>query len=325
MMRSLWTASSGMLSQQTNLDTIAHNLSNINTVGYKKETAEFKSLLYQTIREASTDSEGNPKATAIQVGSGVRNSAIQSIFVQGPLTASDGPFDLGIQGNGFFMVRDTAGETAYTRSGAFQASVAAGGKVILATSDGNPVLDNQGKEIVLWQRQDAGTGTNAAGNAGTNNTTAAEAQNWSVNDIIVYENGQVVRVVRTKVRVDQNGKEVVQTPDQPVDMKNTREVEKVSYVDVAKLGVAQFNNPSGLIKAGGSLLYQSDASGAARIEGQDTGLKQSVVKQGYLEASNVQAVDEMVNMIVAQRAYELNSKIITASDEMLQQANNLRR
>lgn len=287
MMRSLWTASSGMLSQQTNLDTIAHNLSNINTIGYKKETAEFKSLLYQTIREASTDSEGNPKATAIQVGSGVRNSAIQSIFVQGPLTASDGPFDLGIQGNGFFMVRDTAGETAYTRSGAFQASLTTQGNVILATSDGNPVLNSQGQEIVLWQRQ-------ATDGAQTN-----PAQNWSVDDIIIDESGQVLREVRG--------------------------TDTVSYDLIGRIGVAQFNNPSGLLKAGGSLLYQSDASGAARIEGQDTGLKESVVKQGYLEASNVQAVDEMVNMIVAQRAYELNSKIITASDEMLQQANNLRR
>ena len=287
MMRSLWTASSGMLSQQTNLDTIAHNLSNINTIGYKKETAEFKSLLYQTIREASTDSEGNPKATAIQVGSGVRNSAIPSIFVQGRLTASDGPFDLGIQGNGFFMVRDTAGETAYTRSGAFQASLTTQGNVILATSDGNPVLNSQGQEIVLWQRQ-------ATDGAQTN-----PAQNWSVDDIIIDESGQVLREVRG--------------------------TDTVSYDLIGRIGVAQFNNPSGLLKAGGSLLYQSDASGAARIEGQDTGLKESVVKQGYLEASNVQAVDEMVNMIVAQRAYELNSKIITASDEMLQQANNLRR
>ena len=294
MMRSLWTASSGMLSQQTNLDTIAHNLSNINTVGYKKETAEFKSLLYQTIKEASTDSEGNPKATAIQVGSGVRNSAITSVFVQGPLTASDGPFDLGIQGNGFFMVRDTAGETAYTRSGSLQAAMTTEGNVILATSDGNPVLNSQGGEIILWQRQGTDGGAGNTGDAQTNST-----QNWSVDDIIVDESGQVLREVRGETTV--------------------------SYDLLGRIGVAQFNNPSGLIKAGGSLLYESDASGAARIEGQDTGLKNSVVKQGYLEASNVQAVDEMVNMIVAQRAYELNSKIITASDEMLQQANNLRR
>lgn len=291
MMRSLWTASSGMLSQQTNLDTIAHNLSNINTVGYKKERAEFKSLLYQTLKESSTDSDGNPKTTAIQVGSGVRNSAITSLFIQGPLTASDGPFDLGIQGDGFFMVRDTAGEIAYTRSGNFQAALRADGNLILTTSDGNPVLNDQGGEIVLWQRQDTTGGTGTA--------TTPVGQNWSVKDIVIDEAGQVLRTVK--------------------------ETDTVRYERIGRLGVAQFNNPSGLVKAGGSLLYTSEASGEARLESQDTGLTPSVVKQGYLEASNVQAVDEMVNMITAQRAYELNSKIITASDEMLQQANNLRR
>ena len=274
MMRSLWTASSGMLSQQTNLDTIANNLSNINTVGYKRETAEFKSLLYQTLKEASTDSEGNPKATAIQVGSGVRNSAITSQYTQGPLTATEGPFDLAVQGNGFFMIQDDAGQTAYTRSGSFQMAISSAGTPVLATADGNLVLSNKGTAITLKKE-------------------------WNVGDIMVDESGQIIHVDRTG--------------------------EDTKYEVVARIGVAQFNNPSGLTKAGGSLLYESDASGAARIEGQDTGIKTSVIKQGYLESSNVQAVDEMVNMIVAQRAYELNSKIITASDEMLQQANNLRR
>lgn len=273
MMRSLWTASSGMLSQQTNLDTIANNLSNINTVGYKKEAAEFKSLLYQTLKEASTDSDGKPKATAIQVGSGVRNSAITTQYTQGPLTASDGPFDMAVQGNGFFMVQDQRGEIGYTRNGHFQMALSENG-LILATSDGNPVLSNQGTPIALKKE-------------------------WSTADILVDEAGQVIHVDRT-------GKET-------------------KYDVAGRIGLAQFNNPSGLFKGGGTLMYVTDASGEPRIEGKDAGIKVSVIKQGYLEASNVQAVDEMVNMIVAQRAYELNSKIITASDEMLQQANNLRR
>ena len=90
------------------------------------------------------------------------------------------------------------------------------------------------------------------------------------------------------------------------------------------LGLAQFNNPSGLEKRGDSYYSETEASGTPRIEGQDPGLKRSTVKNGYLEASGVHAVDEMVDMIVTQRAYEMNSKAITASDEMLQQANNLR-
>jgi flagellar basal-body rod protein FlgG len=90
------------------------------------------------------------------------------------------------------------------------------------------------------------------------------------------------------------------------------------------IGAVQFNNPNGLEKSGDSYFIATDASGEARVEGQDTALKRSLIKNGYLEASNVQAVDEMVDMIVTQRAYEMNSKAITASDEMLQQANNLR-
>ena len=274
MMRSLWTASSGMLSQQTSLDTIANNLSNINTIGYKKETVEFKTLLYQTLVDASTDSDGNPKATAIQVGSGVRNSAITSQYTQGALNATEGPFDLAIQGNGFFMVQDEAGQTAYTRSGNFQMAIGVDGLPVLSTSDGHQVLSDQGQAITVKPE-------------------------WNVKDIIVDEAGQFIYV-------DKSG-------------------ETTNYEVIGKLGIAQFNNPSGLTKAGGSMLYASGASGEPRIEGIDGGLSVSIIKQGYLEASNVQAVDEMVNMITTQRAYELNSKIITASDEMLQQANNLRR
>ena len=92
-----------------------------------------------------------------------------------------------------------------------------------------------------------------------------------------------------------------------------------------EIGLWQFNNPSGLMKVSGSMYQQSLASGEPRMEVEDEVLKRSVIRSGYLEASNVQTVDEIVNLIVAQRAYEMNSKVITASDQMLQQANNLRR
>ena len=101
MMRSLWTAASGMKSQQTSLDTISNNLANINTTGYKKERTEFQSLLYQTIQEKTTDHEGNPKPIGAQVGLGVKVSAVSTEFEQGELTASTGDFDFAIQGNGF--------------------------------------------------------------------------------------------------------------------------------------------------------------------------------------------------------------------------------
>ncbi|HWT73941.1 MAG TPA: flagellar basal-body rod protein FlgG [Mobilitalea sp.] len=270
MMRSLWTAASGMISQQTNVDTISNNLANINTVGYKKESAEFKSLLYQTIQDQSYDNSGDPKPYGIQVGLGVRNSAITSQYTQGALTETENDLDLAINGKGFFMVQTQDGGVAYTRNGSFQLANGTSG-FTLATSDGNPVLDVNGSPIVL----------------GDNYDTA-------------------------KLTIDETGE--LYYPDST----------GASVPTGIQIGIAQFNNPGGLQKLSNSLLKETDASGAARLEATDSSLTKSVVKQGYLESSNVQAVDEMVNLIVAQRAYEMNSKIITASDEMMKQANNLR-
>lgn len=270
MMRSLWTAASGMISQQTNVDTISNNLANINTTGYKKEAAEFKSLLYQTIQEQSFDNNGDAKPYGIQVGLGVRNSAITSQYTQGTLNETGNDFDLALEGNGFFMVQTQEGGTAYTRNGSFLLTVGSNG-VTLANSDGNPVLNTDMQPIVIDDQ-------------------------YTATGITINEQGELCYPDETGAAV-------------PIGIK---------------IGVAQFNNPSGLSKGSNSLLRETDASGAARMESTDMALTQSKIRQGYLESSNVQAVDEMVNLIVAQRAYEMNSKIITASDEMLQQANNLR-
>jgi len=270
MMRSLWTAASGMMTQQTNVDTISNNLANINTTGYKKESAEFKSLLYQTIQDKSTDNNGDPKPTGIQVGLGVRNSAITSQFTQGTLSQTDNDYDFAIQGSGFFTVQTPDGGVAYTRNGSFGLAMGVNG-VTLANSDGNPVLDTTGKPIVIDKKYDPA-------------------------DITINELGELCY------------------PD----------AKGISTPIGITMGISQFNNPSGLEKMSGSLLKETAASGAPRSEATDTTLQKSVIKQGYLEGSNVQAVDEMVNLIVAQRAYEMNSKVITAADQMLQQANNLR-
>ncbi|MFT4146953.1 MAG: flagellar hook-basal body protein [Mobilitalea sp.] len=269
MMRSLWTAASGMISQQMNVDTISNNLANINTTGYKKETAEFKSLLYQTIQEQSYDNNGDAKPYGIQVGLGVRNSAINSQYTQGTLNETGNEFDFAIQGNGFFSVQTEDG-VAYTRNGSFQFTKGVDG-ITLSTSDGNPVLDTSGKPVVLNASYDS-------------------------SEVTFDEVGQLYYP-------NANGLAT------PIGIR---------------IAISQFNNPSGLQKMSNSLLLETDASGAAKLETEDAGLKKSSIKQGYLEASNVQAVDEMVNLIVAQRAYEMNSKIITASDEMMKQANNLR-
>lgn len=270
MMRSLWTAASGMVSQQTNVDTIANNLANVNTVGYKKESAEFKTLLYQTIQDTTTDNNGEPKPTSAQVGLGVRNSAITTQYTQGSLQETGNTYDFALQGSGFFMVRLADGSTGYTRSGSFSLATGTEG-MVLATSSGNPVLDVNGNPIVFGPEYDT-----------------------------------------SKLTVDTNG--TFSYPDENNNLQSLG----------ITIGVAQFNNSAGLLKSSDSIVKETDASGEA-VWGVNALANPNVsIKQGYLESSNVQTADEMVNLIVAQRAYEMNSKIIKASDEMLQQANNLR-
>ena len=255
MVRSLWTAATGMIAQQTNVDTIANNLANVNTTGYKTQVNEFKSLLYQNIQTKTTSANGDTKPSSAQVGLGVRNASISSVFREGSLTASDSDTAFAIDGKGFFAVRGGDGNTYYTRNGNLKFTLAANGGNMLATSDGLPVLDTQGRPIVL-------------------------NSNYVISNITVSKDGSLLYPDAQNV-------------PQPIGVT---------------IGVFQFNNPNGLDRLADSLYQQTAASG-----------------QAINEATNTAVVDEMVNMIVAQRAYELNSKAITASDEMLQQANNLRR
>ena len=271
MVRSLWTAATGMIAQQTNVDTIANNLANVNTTGYKAEVAEFKSLLYQTIQAKTTSANGENKPVGAQVGLGVRNSAITSIFKQGSMLASDSSTAFAISGEGFFALQGADGEKYYTRNGNFLFTTAQNG-MMLANSDGLPVLDTAGRPIVLGTQYVASKiGVNADGQL-----TYPDAQN----------------------------------NPQPMGIQ---------------IGIYQFTNPSGLTKVDSTMYQESAASGVAINEATNNNVRRSEVLQGYLEGSSVQVADEMVNLIVAQRAYEMNSKAITTTDEMLQQANQLKR
>lgn len=271
MVRSLWTGASGMIAQQNNVDTIANNLANINTTGYKKETVEFQSLLYQTIQKETTDSEGNPKPVGAQVGLGVRSAAITSQFTQGAFTETGNQWDFAISGDGFFAIGLEDGTWGYTRNGSFKMSIGSDG-LTLSTSTGRPVLDINGAPVVLPSGY-----------------------------------------ISTKVTVDGNGN--LCYPDETGNPKPIG----------VQIALVQFSNPAGLEKASGSIYKESPASGVPRWENQDGSVKGSTLVQNYVEASNVQAAEEMVNLIVAQRAYEMNSKVITASDTMMQQANELKR
>lgn len=269
MMRSLWTAASGMGAQQLNVDTISNNISNVDTSAYKKERLEFKSLLYQTMERASLDDADTGKPVNLQVGLGVRPIATSRIFSQGNVERTEVNTDLAIEGQGFFMVRTGEDEVSYTRDGSFKISLG-DGENNLVTSEGYYVLNSDGEPVSI-------------------------PENVPVKDIIISDNGSI--------RYMQNGEE----QDTGVT-----------------IGVVQFANPQGLEAIGGNLYTTTAASGDAILEA-DGEVPKSKISQGFLELSNVNIAEEMVNLIVAQRAYELNSKSITTSDEMLQLANNLKK
>lgn len=271
MMRSLWTAASGMKTQQTTVDVIANNLANVNTTAFKAEKAEFKNLLYQTIQAKTTSKNGEEKPVGAQVGLGVRNSAITSTFTQGGFSATENTFDFAINGKGFFQIQGADGETYYTRNGSFCISMSTNG-TMLTDSQGRPVLDSNGKTIVFDSSLDT-----------------------------------------SKITVSTTGE--LCYPD---------ETNNAASMGIT-IGLVQFPNPAGLEKEGSGLYKTTSASGQPKKESTDAALTRSELRQGYIESSNVQVANEMVDLIVAQRAYELNSKAIQASDEMLSQANSLRR
>ena len=272
MMRSLWTGATGMKAQQTNVDNIANNLANVNTTGYKSQSTQFKSLLYQTLQEPTTTANGANKPTNAQVGLGTRVASIMTSYTQGAQLASANNMACCINGDGFYAVRGENNQVYYTRNGDFNWSLNQAGGLILTNNIGNPVLDRNGQVITL---------PDEAGSAG--------------------------------VSVGTTGEVAYRLPD-------GRTVSTNQFI-----GLFQFRNPVGLEKQANNLLAVTAASGPAMREDINPGLTPSTIAQGYLEGSNVNVADEMVNLIVAQRAYEMNSKVITTTDSMMDTANNLKR
>lgn len=272
MVRSLWTGATGMNAQQTNVDTIANNLANVNTVGYKSQVAQFKSLLYQTLQTKTTTANGDAKPTSSQVGLGVRTASLNSVFTQGSLLASESDTSFAIEGDGFFAVRSGDGLVRYTRNGDFNWSLGSGNTLVLCTAEGDPVLDTMGRPISLANTY-----------------------------------------ITSKISVSADG--TVMYPDRNNNPQSLG----------IRIGTYQFQNPEGMERYGDTLWSVTAVSGPAINEATNANVRRSRIVQGYLEGSNVSVADEMVNLIVAQRAYEMNSKIITTSDSMMETANNLKR
>ena len=271
MMRSLWTAASGMISQQQNVDTIAHNLANVNTYGYKKERLEFKTLLYETITRADLDPANRTgRPVNLQIGHGVRPISTARIFTQGNLERTDNSNDIAIEGDGFLVV-DRGGEFFYTKDGAMKSSAANEGSM-LVTSEGYPIM-------------------------GLDDTPIFIPSNVAVKDLTINEEGEL-------------------------SFLNSLG----QYEDLGlRIKLVQFSNPQGLEAVGSNLFRVTTASGPPLVEADGETNRVSIFRQGVLEMSNVQVAEEMVNLIVAQRAYDISSKAITTSDEMMQTANSIKR
>jgi len=262
MIRSLWTAASGMQAQSLNIDVISNNLANVNTSGFKRGKAEFQDLFYDSLRSAGVaSSEGTQVPVGIQLGHGTRTSAVNKIFSQGNMQQTKNTLDLALEGKGFFQILQLNGEIAYTRAGAFK-------------------LDEDGRLVTA--------------------------------DGFFLEPEISIPTDSVSISIELDG---------TVSVLQAGETEPT---EIGTIELARFINPSGLKSIGRNLYQPTEASGEAVIgtAGED-GL--GTISQGYLEMSNVSVVDEMVSMITAQRAYELNSKAIQAADEMLQMANNVKR
>ncbi|MHC4870346.1 MAG: flagellar basal-body rod protein FlgG [Planctomycetota bacterium] len=266
MVRALWTAATGMHAQQRNIDVIAHDLTNVNTNGYKKTHVNFADLFYQRLRSAGvTGTADNNLPTGLQVGNGVRTTGTTKIFTIGGALETLSPLNMMIMDKGnsarnFFPVDLGDGRTGYTRDGAF------------SKDDQGNIVNNSGHIL-------SGAPT-----------IPADAQ-----DISITADGRILYR-------DAAG----------------------AQAEAGQIQLSTFANPAGLEPMGDNVFLETTASGAPAT-GTPGSAGYGEVKGGWVEISNVSAIEEMVNMISAQRAYEFNSKTIQTSDEMLQTVNNLKR
>jgi flagellar basal-body rod protein FlgG len=251
-----------MNAQQQNLEVIANNIANINTTGFKRSRAEFTDLIYQTERVMGVSTRGRDATVpeGAQVGLGVRTAAIRSLQIQGALTSTGNDLDMAISGRGWFQVTTPAGDTVYTRDGAF--NINATGRLV--TTDGYVV-------------------------------TPAILIPATATSVTVSQTGMVTATIAGQ-----------STPQQ-----------------LGQLTIANFINEAGLQALGNNLFQQTAASGQPTV-GVPGDTAFGVIQQGYLEASNVDPVSEITNLISAQRAYEMKSKVIQAADQMSGTISNMR-
>jgi flagellar basal-body rod protein FlgG len=254
MSRALYTAATGMQVQQLNVDNIAQNLANSSTAGFKRVRLEFQDLLYQNLRTPGAAANAQTALpVGLQIGLGARSISSERMFLQGEFQQTENPLDMVIEGKGFFQVRMSNGDLAYSRAGSFHMS--AEGQIVTATGEAlEPAI-----------------------------TIPAQA---------------------TSISIGTDGTVSVSIPGQ------------ANAQNVGQIQLANFANPAGLESIGRNLYKETAASGQATVGAPDAnGLGR--INQGFVEGSNVNVVEELVNMIAAQRIYETNSKVISTADRML--------
>ena len=256
-MRALFTAATGMEAQQAQIDTIANNIANVGTTGFKRSRTEFQDLFYETLRApGAAGSDGSMLPTGVQVGHGVQLAAVNTIYSPGDRVNTGNPLDLAVDGTGFFQILRPTGETAYTRDGTFKLD-----------ANGN-VVTTLGYQLI-----------------------PAITVPPDTTSITVLQDGTV----------------------------NAVQAGQTTPTNLGQIQLARFANPAGLRTAGGNLLDATQASGDPQ-----TGIPQQDgyggISAGFLEGSNVAVAEELVQMILAQRAFEVSSRVIQAGDEMLKVA-----
>jgi flagellar basal-body rod protein FlgG len=261
MLRSLYTAATGMEAEQLKMDTIANNLANVNTTGFKRTRAEFQDLLSETIVQAQpAGPQGGGQPAPLQIGLGVRTGSTTRSMAQGDMVGTQNPYDVAIEGAGYFRIQRPNGDIAFTRAG-------------------NLRVDDTGR--LVTQRGE------------------------------LVEPGITVPPDTTMLTIQSDGTVLAKQPSRP------------DPTSLGRLELTIFTNPGALEAIGGNLFQPSAASGQelqARPGEQGVG----TLTQGFLETANVKAVEEMVDMISTQRAYEMNSKVIQTADQMLQKLTSLR-
>lgn len=277
MMRSLYSGVTGLRSHQTKMDVIGNNIANVNTIGYKSSRVVFEDIFSQTIASATTPSATSGGTNPQQVGLGVQLSTIDISFNPAAAQYTGNPLDLAIDGDGFFVIRDSGEAFTYTRAGNFKMDTQ------------NRLVDSSGNFVMGIK-----AGSTPTDGVYTKDQLEIITIDPKFTDISITRNGEVVGIDSTT---------------------NQTTV-------IAQIALATFSNPNGLEKTGGNGYRVTGNSGEPAFRKPATGSAGSI-NPSSLEMSNVDLTSEFTDMIVTQRGFQANSRIITTTDEMLEELVNM--